>query len=563
MTENMLDKLKEFMLLPCEPEWIEFKEAKNDFDFEKIGQLFSALSNEANLNGESEGWLIFGVTDKPPRVIVGSNYRNTFPGLNNLKQKIAEQTNHRMTFSWIYELDTDQGRVVMFQIPPATRGIPTTWKGKAYGRVNDSLEALTLNEIEQIRKQNAELDWSGEICEGASLADLDDDAISFARAKFKEKNPGLADEVDRWDDSEFLNRAKVCIDGKITNAAIILLGRSGSEHLISPMISQITWVLKDESGIERDYRHFWTPMILAVNEVYSQIRNLTYRHISDESLFPIEVSQYDPYVIRETLNNCIAHQDYRQCARIQVIEGPDSLIFTNRGDFLPGSVEEVIRSDSPPDIYRNRFLANAMVNLNMIDTIGSGIKRIFRHQRERNFPMPDYDLSDPSVVKVRLFGRILDEKYTQILIRRKDLDILDIIALDKVQKRQSLTADEYKSLKTKKLIEGRRPKNLFISFDVAAAVDKKADYIKNRSFDKCYFMDMVIAYLREFDSAGRKEIEVLLLDKVPDVMDHHQKRMFIKNLLQEMRKEGTIKTMGKTSAARWVLADSSGKQVDE
>jgi ATP-dependent DNA helicase RecG len=549
------------MEFPSEPEWIEFKEAKNSFDFETVGRLFSALSNEANLNGESEGWLIFGVTDEPPRIIVGSNYRNTFPGLDNLKLKIAEQTNHRMTFSRIYELDTDQGRVVMFEIPPATRGIPTTWKGKAYGRVNDSLEALTLNEIEKIRKQNGESDWSGEICKGASLDDLDNEAISFARIKFKEKNPNLADEVDKWDDKEFLNRAKVCIDEKITNAAIILLGKSGSEHLISPMISQITWVLKDESGIERDYRHFWSPIILAVDQAYSQIRNLTCRYISNESLFPTEVSQYDPYVIRETLNNCIAHQDYMQSARIQIIEEPDSLIFTNRGEFLPGSVEEVIRSNSPPDIYRNRFLANAMVNLNMIDTIGSGIKRIFRHQRERNFPMPDYDLSDPATVKVRLIGRILDERYTRILIRRKDLDILDVIALDKVQKRQNLTDGEYKSLKTKKLIEGRRPKNLYISLDVATAVDRKADYIKNRSFDKCYFKDLIIAYLSKFDSATRKDIDALLFDKVPDVMDYQQKRLFIKNLLQEMRKEGRIKTIGNTYSAKWVLADSSGKTV--
>ena len=549
------------MEFPSEPEWIEFKEAKNSFDFETVGRLFSALSNEANLNGESEGWLIFGVTDEPPRIIVGSNYRNTFPGLDNLKLKIAEQTNHRMTFSRIYELDTDQGRVVLFEIPPATRGIPTTWKGKAYGCVNDSLEVLTLNEIEKIRKQNGESDWSGEICKGASLDDLDNEAISFARIKFKEKNPNLADEVDKWDDKEFLNRAKVCIDEKITNAAIILLGKSGSEHLISPMISQITWVLKDESGIERDYRHFWSPIILAVDQAYSQIRNLTYRYISNESLFPTEVSQYDPYVIRETLNNCIAHQDYRQSARIQIIEEPDSLIFTNRGEFLPGSVEEVIRSNSPPDIYRNRFLANAMVNLNMIDTIGSGIKRIFRHQRERNFPMPDYDLSDPATVKVRLIGRILDERYTRILIRRKDLDILDVIALDKVQKRQNLTDGEYKSLKTKKLIEGRRPKNLYISLDVATAVDRKADYIKNRSFDKCYFKDLIIAYLSKFDSATRKDIDALLFDKVPDVMDYQQKRLFIKNLLQEMRKEGRIKTIGNTYSAKWVLADSSGKTV--
>jgi len=561
MTDKMLKKLKKLIELPSETEWIEFKEAKNSFDFEKLGRLFSALSNEANLNSESEGWLIFGVTDKLPRQIVGSNYRKTPPGLEHLKLKIAEHTNHGMTFSRIYVLNDNGERAVMFKIPPATRGIPTTWKNRAYGRVHDSLEPLTLHKIETIRRQNGEFDWSAEICKKASLDALDEKAILFAKIKFKEKNPKLADEIDNWNNTEFLNRAKVCIDGKVTNTAIVLLGKNESEHLISPSISQITWILKDKSGIERDYHHFGPPFILAVDKIYAKIRNLTYRHISDESLFPIEVSQYDPYVIRETLNNCIAHQDYGQCARIQVVEGPDSLIFTNRGEFLPGSIEVIIKSDSPPDIYRNRFLANAMVNLNMIDTIGSGIKKIFRYQRERNFPMPDYDLSVPMFVKVKLIGKVLDERYTRMLIHRKDLSILDVIALDKVQKRYILTHDEFKSLKLKNLIEGRRPKNLYISLDVAAELDRKADYIKNRSFDKSHFKDLIISYLNKFDYAPRSDIEKLLLDKVSDILDHEQKRSFIKNLLQEMRKEGIIETKGSTRSAVWTLTNSPNKKL--
>jgi ATP-dependent DNA helicase RecG len=187
MTEKMLEKLKEFINLPSETEWIEFKEAKNDYDFEKLGRLFSALSNEANLNGEDCGWLIFGVTDKIPRKIVGTNYRNTAPGLERLKPIIAKQTNHRITFSQIHELQTEAGRVLMFEIPPATRGITTTWKGRLYGRVHESLEPLTINEIDRIRNQSGESDWSAKICNGASFSDLDSEAVLFARKKFREK----------------------------------------------------------------------------------------------------------------------------------------------------------------------------------------------------------------------------------------------------------------------------------------------------------------------------------------------------------------------------------------
>jgi len=139
------------------------------------------------------------------------------------------------------------------------------------------------------------------------------------------------------------------------------------------------------------------------------------RHLPNASLSPTEITQYGPWVIRETLYNAIAHQDYAQGGRINVVEESDSLLFTNLGEFLPGSVEKVIREDAPPELYRNRFMAEAMVNLNMIDTIGSGIKRMFTKQRQRSFPMPDYDLGERGRVKVRIIGTVVDEKYTRLL----------------------------------------------------------------------------------------------------------------------------------------------------
>lgn len=127
----------------------------------------------------------------------------------------------------------------------------------------------------------------------------------------------------------------------------------------------------------------------------------------------------DPQMIRETLHNCIAHEDYSKGGKINVVETPSSLLFTNVGMFLPGTVEEVIVWDAPPEVYPNRFLAEAMVNLNMIDTIGSGIKRMFTRQRQRNFPMPDYDLSEQERVKVRVIGEVIDTNLLQEMRREK------------------------------------------------------------------------------------------------------------------------------------------------
>ena len=546
-------KLEELIALPSETEWVEFKEAKNNYDFDDLGKYFSALSNEANLNGKPASWLVFGVTDKLPRQICGSNYRLQAPGLDSLKKEIAQYTNNQITFIDIHEFKDAKGRVVLFEIPPAPRGIPTSWKGHFYGRIHENRSPLSIRELDQIRGQGTPDDWSAQICDGATINDLEPQAVVFARQEYKKKNPKLAPEVDRWDDITFLNKARICIEGKITRTAVILLGKNESEHFLSPAIAQITWVLKDTNGAERDYQHFGPPLILAVNQVFAKIRNLTYRYMRNETLFPTEITQYEPWVIREALHNAIAHQDYTQSGRINVIEDSESLLFTNLGEFLPGSVEEVILQDAPPERYRNQFLATAMVNLNMIDIIGSGIKRMFSLQQQRSFPLPEYDLSEQGRVKVRIIGKILDERYTRMLMTRTDLGMMDAIALDKVQKGKPLTDDEFRSLKTKRLIEGRRPK-LFVSAEVAAVTDTRADYIKKRAFNKKHYEEMIIGYLKEFGETSRTDIDGLLMDKISDALDNDQKRTFITNLLQEMRQKGAIKSVGTTRWAKWIIS---------
>ncbi len=224
--------------------------------------------------------------------------------------------------------------------------------------------------------------------------------------------------------------------------------RSLIPGLLDELVSQSALMKPDwsgsispQAGLEKDYHHFGPPFLLNSNRLFGKIRNLTYRYMRDNTLFPTEITQYDSWVIRELLHNCIAHQDYSMQGRIIVVEEESSLLFSNLGSFLPQSVENIISFDAPPEYYRNLFLADAMVNLQMIDTIGSGIKRVFSLQRNRFFPMPDHDLLDPHRVKVRLSGKILDENYTRLIMSKTDLALMDVIA----------------RLKRAKLIEGRRP----------------------------------------------------------------------------------------------------------
>ena len=560
--QELLNKLNELRSLPAETEVFEFKEAKNNFDFAKMGKYFSALSNEANLKGKPHAWLIFGIKDKG-RIIVGSRFRQNRKDLDSLKGELANKTTNRITFIEIYELFLPESRVIMFQIPAAPKGIPIAFDGHYYGRDGEELSPLNLEEIERIRAQRATEDWSAAVVHGATVEDLDPAAIAKARENYKNKFPDQANDVDRWDDITFLNKTKVTIKGKITRAAIILLGKSESEHFISPAEAKIRWLLKDAKGNDKDYHIESCPLLLAVDRIYAKIRNLKYRYIKDGTLFPDEVDQYEPFIIREAINNCIAHQDYTKGGRINVVEMEDQLIFTNLGSFIPGSVEKVVKEDAPEEHYRNKFLATVMFNLKMVDTAGGGIRKMFNYQRKRFFPMPEYDLSGGKV-KVTVIGKVLDLDFARVLARNPNLSLEQIIELDKVQKRKKLTDEEIKNLKDFGLIEGRKP-NYVISAKITATLSNgelKAHYIKQRGLDDEHYKKMIIEYLKKFGKSPRKNIEKFLLEKLPDILNNAQKRNKITNLLSALRIEEKIKNSG---YSEWSLSEYEriGKEIEE
>jgi ATP-dependent DNA helicase RecG len=402
-------------------------------------------------------------------------------------------------------------------------------------------------------------DWSVAIVEGATHADLDETAIGKAREVFKNKFPDKAAEADEWDDVQFLNKAKITVGGKITRTAILLLGKEESEHFLSPADPKIRWILKDANNIEKDYAIVSCPFLLAVDRIYRKIRNLKYRYIKDGSLFPDEIDQYEPYIIREAINNCIAHQDYARGGRINVVEMEnEQLVFTNPGTFIPGSVEKVIRQDAPDEYYRNKFLATAMFNLKMVDTMGGGIKKMFIYQKDRFFPLPEYDLSEERV-KVTVTGKILNMDYARLLARTPSLLLHDIILLDKVQKNKELTDAEEKYLKERSFIEGEKP-DLHISKkngdiqELYREPEQNAEYLQNKPLDKQQYFDLILKNIGERRSMTRKDIDALLRNIMPDHLSDEQKKNRIMNLIQELSRIGKITNKGSRFSPEWFLS---------
>jgi ATP-dependent DNA helicase RecG len=219
----------------------------------------------------------------------------------------------------------------------------------------------------------------------------------------------------------------------------------------------------------------------------------------------------------------------------------------------------MLEHQSPPEHYRNQWLIDGMIRLRMIDQVGSGIRRMFETQRDRFFPLPDYVI-DPGAramprVEVSIAGKILDAKYTQALMRRSDLDLRQVVLMDRVQKKVPITKDQARKLKNDKLIEGRAPK-YFISAKVADWTEQKARYIRNRGLDDGYYCRLVVEYLQKYNQASRTELDDLLLSKLPEVLDAAQKRHKVRNLIQSLRRNGHIHNVGSRGAPVWELGES-------
>lgn len=550
MNDRDLRSLLEKLILTWENEVIEFKQAGHDYKTDRIGEYYSALSNEANLRGASSAWLIFGVENRTRR-IAGSDYRTDTERLQSTKMQIADDTEPSVTFRNIYEVMTPEGRVILFEIPPAPRGIPIAWKGHYYARAGESLTNLGLDKQDEIRGQTLITDWTAQVVPQATLDDFDAAALAAARESFARKYANRLEdgEVESWELKTFLERARLMRDGQITRAALLLLGKANVVHLLSPHPAQLTWRLE---GAERAYEHFSPPFLLATTELYKRIRNIQIRLLPDDTLLPVEASKYDQKVVLEALHNCIVHQDYSRNARILVTEFSDRLEFISEGGFYEGTPEEYIPGEKTPRKYRNPLLAQAMVELNMIDTMGYGIHEMHLKQVQRFFPLPDFDISDPDAVKLTIYGKIVDPSYSRMLMQKTDLSLMEILGLDRIQKKLPVSEETLRHLRSRGLVEGRKP-NIHVSADIARMTAGEAEYIRTRAQDDDYYKKLIMDYLREFGSANREDLDGLLWTKLSDGLDAEQKKNKIGNLLNSLSRAEKIRNSGPKKTPRWEL----------
>lgn len=377
--------LKNLIELPAETEVVEFKRAENSFSDNDLGEYFSALSNEANLKDVQMSWLVFGIDNKNHK-IVGTNYKPSRPSLDEMKKKIADHTTNRITFDEIYELTYEGKRVVMFQIPAAPQGLPIAYKGHYYGRDNESLVALNLHEIEYIRSQiKANSDWSAEIVAGATIEDIDPEAVRYfvnvgidsARLSVATKHQSVEQVLDS------LNM--VANNGQLKRAAILLFGKNPLRFFTGVRFrigrfGQGETDLMSQDVVEGN-------CIQMADRVLEILKNkYLVSTIKYEGLRRKEELEIPVMALREVLYNAIVHKSYLG-TDIQMQVYADRVVVWNEGQLPEGYTLETLMQPHKSRA-KNQLIADAFFRAGFIEAWGRGIGKVCEEMQAYGLKAP-------------------------------------------------------------------------------------------------------------------------------------------------------------------------------
>ncbi len=519
---------------------LEFKSAKNRFDFGELVEYCVALANEGG------GQVILGVSDRRPRTIVGSA-AFTEPG--RTEAGLHERLRHRIP---VEEIQTPAGRVVVVHVPGRLPGSP--WQhpdGRYLKRAGDGLVSLGPDELKAMFDEIGS-DFSAEVCQGADMRDLDASAIAAFRSRWAAREGD--DRRLAWSDEQTLENAELLVGNRVTYAALILFGTHAA---LGRHLDQCELVFEyrptDASGPAADRREFREGFFLWQDALWERINLRNDRQSYQDGLFRNELLTFDEASVREALLNAVSHRDYRSGSSIFVRQYPQRLEVVSPGGFPPGvTVENLLDAQNP----RNRRLATALQKCGLIERSGQGMNLMFEHAIRQGKAPPDFTGTSAHEVRLTLHGTVTTPEFVKFLERlgaeqSRLFSTDDLLALDAVRRAAPLP-DALKA-RIPGLVEvgaveavgrGRGvqymlPRRFYVAMGSAGA------YTRKKGLDRETNKELLLKHIAGSDPAGAQMKE--LMQVLPS-----QDRAAIQVLLRELRREGRVHSIGVTKGARWL-----------
>lgn len=532
-----LDQLKE-LLESKESEHLEFKEAKNSYEFEEVVKYCVALANERG------GKFVLGVSDKVPRRIVGSH---AFPDVDQTKANVSDRLHLRVNAQVIHHPD---GRVVVFEVPSRPIGMPIQHKGAYWMRSGQNLVPMTPDQLKRILDEVGP-DFSAEIAKNATFADLDPVAIARFREMWKRKSGNSA--LDNVMDVQLLTDAELLVGGAATYGALILFGTGNAlgRHLAQ---SEVVFEYRSsEASVQFQQRkEFREGFFLFDDELWKTINLRNEVQHYQEGLFVWDIQTFNEKVIREAILNAVSHRDYRLPGSVFIRQYPSKIEIVSPGGFPLGiTPENILLRQSP----RNRRIAEAFARCGLVERSGQGADRMFEECIKESKPRPDFAGTDDYQVSLTLKGEVQNPRFLMFL-QQVTLEgfgpftTQDLLVLDAVQRDESVPPnlkDRLIFLKERGIVEatgrgrGARP---ILSRRFYAFLGKKGVYTRKRGLDRETNKALLIQHIENFRHEGSRLQD--LLQVLPQLT-----RDQVQKLLRELKAAEKIFVAGKTKSSRW------------
>ena len=537
-------QLQEWLNAP-EGEHFEFKEAKNDFSFDKLAKYCAALANEGG------GKILLGITDRRPRHVVGSL---AFPQPEQTRQTLNNRLRLRIAFEEIHDT---AGRVLVFHVPERPVGTPIQYDGKFWMRDNDSLVEMSTDRLRAIFAE-AGHDFSADICPATGLNDLDPAAIQEFRRRWVNKSGNQALTV--LSDQQLLRDAEALHNGQLTYAALILFGTRAAlgRHLAQAEVV-FEYRATDASGPAQDRREYRQGFFAFYDELWNTIKLRNDIQHYQDGLFVLDVPTFSERSVREALLNAVSHRDYQLGGSVFVRQYPRRLEITSPGGFPPGiQLANILDRQSP----RNRRIADIFTKCGLVERSGQGMNLIYEEAIKHSKPIPDFSQTDQYQVAITLHGTVQDQNFIRFLEkigaeRVAAFSTQDFLILDLIHREQKL-GPQFKArvdyLLDQGIIERVTRGQFVLSRQFYTFLGKKGHYTRKKGLDRAQNKALLLKHIHDNAATGAPLSE--LLQVLPSHSDSQ-----VQALLRSLKREKQIHPVGKTKGGRWFPGPSKEDQM--
>lgn len=539
MTKEEFEQLLE---IDTETENIEFKESAININngSDSICAYATGISNAGG------GMLILGVTNKKPREVKNiSKYKD----INSLKKTIYDTLGRNDVI--VEQFEYEGKRVLIFYCDARPRGQVLDCQGVYYIRIGESLEKMKPADIFRIMQEGQDVDFSADIAEGATIQDLDTNAIARLRQEYQRKFPNTDASIA---DLKFL-RNILLINGatQITKAAIILLGTSEAIEKYTPnaeIVFEYRKSPKDIQFVER--KSFKQGYFGCVDEIEQLIQKHNYPVQYAVGAFRQSIPQFDQDVIREGLNNAVIHRDYTRSGSVFINQNEEGIVFESPGGFIDGITPDNVIDRRE---WRNRRLAESAEKGGLVERSGQGADIIFSNtiQQGKGFPTytrsTDYNviLDIPGVVQDKEFFRFFQSLSSDI---KRQLDVHDYIRLEKIRQGvvMELSSEDEHRFISLGLIEKtgkRKGRKYILSHGMYRAQNDAGEYTRLKGLAREKSKQLIISHIERNGKGTIAEF----MQVFPELT-----RDSISRMLKDLKDENIITSVGENRRnAYWIL----------